>query len=111
MNEKKEIILTVEKSEEQAILLQRIKTTLVMFDIEYLRKLSKLMYDQASRADSASVLIPNYRPEKSELLRCQAKSTEKLCDFLDALKDVDEARIKVNKIEEFQKQMSNIFGM
>jgi hypothetical protein len=58
---------TVEKSQEQAEIINMIATPIVMLDVDYCREAANDMCTQASRQESMMVLNPDYPQLKNDI--------------------------------------------
>jgi hypothetical protein len=86
-----------------------IKFILFQIDREYLDEVIKKWDDQASFEDSAAVLNPLYRPEKTDVLREQGKSLRLLRDFHESLIKCQEAKDKDAAAKISQDKLKSLF--
>lgn len=86
---------TVEKSQEQADIINAIAIPIVMLDVEYCREAASDMCTQASRQESMMVLNPGYPQLKNDILRKQGKALGLLCDYVSMLKEVEKLKVEL----------------
>ncbi len=81
-----------EKSQEQAALIGSIAMQIIMLDVEHCRKVVSDMRKQISKEASMSVLNLAYSPAKAQVFSKQAEALEHLCNYVDALKQVEQLK-------------------
>lgn len=100
---------SIEKSQQQANIIRPIGILAGALDVPYCRQAAEDMIDQAARQHSMSVLNLRYQPLKTDILHQQGRALRLLCDYVDALKKVDELREKLNAAERAQVEIDKLF--
>ena len=100
---------TKEKSEDQAAIIKSIAIQIYCLDVDYCREIAIEMKVQADRQESLSVLNSNYPQIKNDLLRIQSKALLSLCDYVNALKDIDEINLKIRDEMKIRDEISRLF--
>jgi hypothetical protein len=101
--------ITREKSEQQAALIMQLGFIASALDIEYLRECAREIMQQASHQESMAVLNPRHPQSKNILLRSQGVALRKLCDYVDALKEIDRNKEQVSVDEQHADTISKLF--
>jgi hypothetical protein len=101
--------ITREKSEQQAALIMQLGFIASALDIEYLRECGNKMMQQALYQESIAVLNPRHRQSKNALLRSQGEALLTLCDYVDALKEIDRMKEAVSVDEQQADIISKLF--
>lgn len=91
------IQLTKEKSEEVASMIEAIKGLLHFLDTDYCIAAVVAFRRQASMQDSMSILKPGYDFNQTRLLQQKADALEHLAKFIQALKECDELKLKIQE--------------
>ena len=103
------IELTKEKSEQQAAIIRSIGVMILLLDVDYCRELVKRMYGQASQQEAMAVLMPRHSQTKNDSLRASATALDHLCDYVDALKECDRLKARIQAEEGMQDELSKLF--
>lgn len=104
------IELTVEKSQEQADLLELAKIYLLQINADYVRELVTGMYNEATHYDTLAALNANYNPAKSKLIRCQAQALSDMVKFIKSLQECDIASLEVSEREDMKIHLQQLLG-
>ncbi len=99
----------VEKSQQQAVLMSMMSPYLLMLDRNYLEMAAKEIMNRARNYNSMAALMPNWRPEKSELMVAQARAIQALVNYIDSLKEVDAAKQALGKADDVRDEIMAMF--
>lgn len=100
---------TLEKSQEQADIIQSIAIYILLFDVEYCKEAANDMIQQAQRQESIMVLNPSYPQIKNEILRTQGQALEFLCKYKEALMEVEKLKSELSKEQENRDVINRMF--
>lgn len=100
---------TLEKSQEQAEIIKMIAFPIQMLDVEYCIAAANDLIDQAHRQESMVVLNPNYPRSKNELIQMQGKALRKLCEYVEALKEIEKLKLQVIEEENTKEKINKLF--
>jgi hypothetical protein len=98
-----------ENSQEQAEIIKMIAFPVMMLDVEYCREAAKCFMDQASRQESMAVLNPSHSQIQNDILRKQGEALKFLCDYVDALKQVEQLKQDLSLENANKDRISKLF--
>lgn len=101
---------TLEKSEQQALLLQIANQWIFQLDEDYLLEAAKLTRQQADRYDAAAVLNRTWNEHHSKVLTAKADALEHIAKYIKANKQVSELQKKEDSHIEAANELSKLFG-
>ena len=101
---------TVEKSQEQADIINAIALPILMLDVEYCREAASDMCNQAIRQESMMVINPGYPQLKNDILRKQGEALRLLCDYVSTLKEVEKLKAKLADEQASENKMRDEIG-
>lgn len=101
--------LTEEQSVFQAEIIKMIAVPISILDIEYCKNAATRMKDQASRQESMMVINPSHPQIKNDILRKKGQALDLLCQYADALKEIQELEKQLEKQEQTREKISNMF--
>jgi hypothetical protein len=101
--------ITIEKSQEQAEILQMIGICVATLDLEYLEQAAKDTLMQANRQESMAVLNPSYPQVKNDILRTQGQALSCLCQYIGKLKEIDALKLKMKDEDVMRQQIQSLF--
>lgn len=100
---------TLEKSQDQAEIIQSIAVPIFFLDIEYCKEAAKDMIQQAQRQESIMILNPSYSQTKNEILRTQGQALMFLCQYKEALMEVEKLKSGLAKEQENRDAINRLF--
>lgn len=106
----KEIKPNIEKSEQQADILLQIALPVMFLDTDYCIMAAKDMMTQASKQESMAVLNPNHSQTKNDILRAKGIALQRLCDYVDALKNIEKLNSDLKIEAANQEKIKKLFS-
>jgi len=103
------IELNEEKSKVEAVFIRLISGMAAQLDVDYCRQAAKAMLEQVSFQESISVLSPAHPVLKNEILRTKANALKHLCDFANAIREVEKLRAELSEYEKQQSKINELF--
>lgn len=100
---------TLEKSEEQAMLLTLMNQWAFQLDDEYLMEAAKQTREQAGRYDAAAVLNRSWNQHHSKVLSAKADALEHIAKYIKANKRVSELQKKEDEHSHAADALAKLF--
>ena len=100
---------TKENSEQQADIIKMIAIPIMMLDVDYCIDAAKEMLNQASRQEAMSVHKLNHPQIKNDILLKKGKALLTLCEYVKALKEIDELNLQLAKEQQSRDKISKLF--
>lgn len=100
---------SVEKSEEQAVIIKMITVPIIMLDVEYCKEIASDIIHQADRQQTLAVLNPGHPPIKNDILAKQGHALKKLCEYVDLLKEVEQLKAKLKDEQNTRDDIMKMF--
>lgn len=93
----------LEKSKEQAEIIQSIAIQIICLDTDFLKKSAQELRETASHQYAMSTMNRNFSSAKNSLLILKCEAIENLCKYVDSLKKIDACKIEIKNEEPTQK--------
>lgn len=101
--------LNKQDSETLAFLIEALKPTLQLIDVDYLDLATKELRNKASIYDAAAVLNRSYMPIKGNIMLEQVNAMKHLSSFVKSLKRIDELKGEVRDQQNTFDQLQRMF--
>ena len=101
--------LSVEKSNELALIIKAVQPLLATIDTEYARALAKAMRQDINMQQTMAVLNPRFDPAKLEIIRVQAESLDKLAGFVEDIRKAGEMKSKLAETDKIRQEIDKYF--